>query len=192
MSDTEKLNHYLGLEYEVRVVRQGATFHVGIPELGLHKSGKDMAAAHSELMAAKDEWLRELCAQGLYSWIVEPGGGAGGGEVSGGTVRLQTQNLKQQLTPFAIKAVVVVLLLLGVSAFLGSAISAAGRGLERDLHRIPEWSDEKVEKYRLNAQRIAKKLKPIFAEILPLVQAGQNATSTGPAQATDTVRGDAK
>lgn len=172
MNDAEKLEYYLGLDYEVRIVHKDDGFELGIPELGLRKGGKDVAKVHAELMAAKDEWIRELCAQRLYSWIMEPGGGFVG------TQRVQPQSLKQQLTPFAIKTAVVAIMLLAVGTFLGSAISAAGRGMERDLHRIPEWSDEKVEKYRTNARRIAEKLRPIFAEIMPLLQAGpQNPTA---------------
>jgi len=176
MTEAEKLAHYLGLEYEVRLIKKKDAYELGIPELGLRVSGEDIPAAHAKLMAAKDEWITELCAQKLYSWIVKPGGA---GDASHGIVRLQAPGLKQQLTPFAVKAVVVTVLMLVASMFVGNAITTAGRGLERDLHRIPEWSDEKVEKYRMNARRIVAKLQPIMVELRPLFDAG-NATLPAP------------
>ncbi len=182
MTDDNRLSDYLQLQYEVRMVFKDGTYHLAIPELGLHQSDADMQKAHEKLMAAKEEWLRELCAQKLYSWIVAPGGGGGGGG-GGGTTRLELPSVRQQLTPFAIKTSVVVVILLTIGMFVGNAVTSAGRGMERDLHRIPSWSEEKVEKYRLHTREIVQKLKPIFDEITPLLQtqpAREKAVDKGP------------
>lgn len=177
MTAPESLQHFLSLDYEVRVARKAGRYELTILELGLRKSGPDMAAAYQQLMAAKEELITELCAQGLQHWITPPGGMGGVGGTS--QVSIQAPSLKQQLLPFAIKAGVVAVLLLIVGMFIGNALTSAGRGLERDLHRIPEWSEEKVEKYRTNARRIVAKLLPIAQELRPLFDAGNATAAAG-------------
>lgn len=174
MTEADRLSHYLGLEYEVRLIRKKDAYELGIPELGLRVSSKDMPDAYAKLMSAKDEWITELCAQKLYNWIVLPGAG----ESRQGAVQFHAPGLKQQLVPFTVKAVVVTVLMLVAGMFVGDAITSAGRGLERDLHRIPEWSDEKVEKYRMNARRIVTKLQPIMVELRPLLDADNTSSTT--------------
>lgn len=188
------LDHYLALEYEVRLVHRGDCYLAGIPELGLHLSGKDATKLLEDLQAARLKWIRELYDLQLTSWIIAPGGGAFG--YQGGSLGGR-RSLREALTPFAIKSVVVALMLLLSGLYLGSMLANVGKnveqvlasasgGMERDLHNVAKWPDEKVEKSRIEMHGIVTKLTPIAAEFAPLFQAlsgarGDNTTTNATA-----------
>jgi len=172
------LDHYLALEYEVRMVRRGDRYLAGIPELGLHLSGSDPTRLLEDVQSARVKWIRELYDLQLTGWIIAPGGRPFGYQEGAAAGR---RSLREALTPFAIKALVVSLMLLLSGLYLGSMLSNAGKNvglvlanvggdMERNVHNIAKWPDEKVEKTRIEMRGIVTKLTPVAAEFAPLFQ----------------------
>lgn len=164
MSGTKTLQHYLEMRYEIRVLQNGGTFVLGIPELGLRTRGTDMLTAYGELLAKKDELLTELVNEGLESWIVPPGALPGGASAMG-CGPAQPAPLGAQLRPFFVKLAVVIGLLAVLGIAIGNVVSSVGRGIDRDFAKIRTWPDDKMEQMRRNTHDTLVKLKPILDEV---------------------------
>lgn len=172
MQSEEQLAHCLGFQYEVRVRRVNAKFELFLPELNLRSSHEDLATAYAQLDKRREEWIRELAAEGLWSWIVPPSqtscqvGGVASSGAPTGTLRVEQGFGGFKL--FLAKTAVVLVLLLSVGGLAVRGISGAGYSAEKNLDGIVNWPEEKVVRYTKHARDIVTKLKPIFDEIAVL------------------------
>ena len=163
---THDLQYYLDLKYEVRCTKLKNRFSLFIPELGLRVTDSELNIAYSKLSVAREEWLTELCNEGLTSWIVSPNDqpvslGATQVAVAGSAAPTDWKGY----IPTAVKTLVVTTAIVVIGSFVGGAVSKAGKGIERDFKNIATWSDAKVEKYAENARNIAVRLRPIVKEL---------------------------
>ncbi|MDP3426238.1 MAG: hypothetical protein Q8S17_02505, partial [Humidesulfovibrio sp.] len=120
----------------------------------------------------REEWIRELAAEGLWSWIVPPGQAPGqtGGVASSGapTGTLRVEQGFGGFKLFLAKTAIILVLLLSVGGLAVRGVSNAGYSAEKNLDGIVNWPEEKVVRYTKHARGIVAKLKPIFDEIAVL------------------------
>lgn len=164
MDDQERLAQALGRGYTVAVQTKGNGYVLFIRELGLRHQSDDLVRGHAELLEKKDAWIRDLAQEGLWDWIVPPGGTPG---LTSDAAPAPAGRFRG-LLPFFIKFGCVVLLLLVVSAKLSDAGRDVGYTLEKKLDNIVAMQPETVEKHRAKAHAIAVRLRPIVLEVLSI------------------------
>lgn len=159
MDAQDRLSRTLALKYDVIVHEKDGGYDFFIRELGLRHASSSLEGGHAELLRKKDEWIKDLAAEGLWDWIVEPGGRpAPAAEPAPGRF--------QGLLPFFVKIICVSFLLLVVVAFVSRGGREVGYGLEKKLDSIVTMRPEQVEAHREKARAIAEKLRPIVLEIM--------------------------
>jgi len=163
MDDHDRLVLALGRKYTVAVQVKGKNYVLFIRELGLRHQSDDLACGHAELLEKKDVWIRDLAEEGLWDWIVPPGGTPEMGQAA--------PDLYKGLLPFFIKFACVVLLLLVVSAKLSDAGRSVGYNLEKKIDNMLVMPEDKLEAHRQRAHALAQKLKPIVQEFTILFSA---------------------
>jgi hypothetical protein len=160
--DTAKtLAAHLAAPCEVRVVERAGRYTLSIPELGLLVTGKELGAAHAELMRQRERRLKEFAAEGILGWLPRP-------EAQGGATAtaLGGRSLLSQLKPFLIKAAIVTAMFLGAVNVIGQGLGDTGYKLEKQLEGLSNWTPEKIEWHRERAQKIAEKLGPTIRELV--------------------------
>jgi len=187
MDDRERLEQALGRSYTVAVQARGKGYVLFIRELGLRHECDDLARGHVEILEKKDAWIRDLAGEGLWDWIVPPGGEpapqpAGAGRYHG-------------LVPFFIKFFCVALLLVVAFGAVAGGLRDLGYTLEKKIDGVIAQKPEQLEANRMKARAFAQRLRPIVQEVLyvfrsdaELAAGAANATrgnQAAPAQAGD-------
>jgi hypothetical protein len=164
MDAQDRLSKALGLKYDVIVHEKDGGFIFFIRELGLRHAAASLEAGYAEMQEMKDKWIRDLAAEGLWDWIVEPG-------ERPAQIAEAVPGRLQSLLPFFIKLLCVSFLLLVVVAFVSKGGREVGYGLEKKLDSIVTMRPEQIEAHREKAHAIAGKLRPIVLEIMGAFQA---------------------
>lgn len=161
--DTEaKLLHHLGLTYDVLVRQKAGTYSFFIRELGLRHESSDPVQGLREILEKKDAWIRDLAEEGLWSWIVEPGGQGGVSDAHSAPSALAG------IKPFLIKLCLVGVLLFALVVVVSNGLRDLGYNLEKKLDSVVAMQPESVEMHRAKAHAIAEKLRPIALEVLTI------------------------
>jgi hypothetical protein len=171
MQQDDRLQQFLSRNYEVRVRHDGSKYDLFIAELNLRERHSDLAQAYANLQKRREDWIRELAAEDLWSWIVEPGsvGSGGPAQTQGSSAPIRVE-AGGGLKLFFIKGAIVTTLLLVVLAFLARGLTEAGYRAEKGLDGIVNWPEEKVLRYSKHARDIVAKLRPIANEVRVLFE----------------------
>lgn len=161
MTHEEKLSRFLGLNYEIRVRKVGDTHIFFIRELGLRHASKDLAAGHAEILEKKDAWIRDLAEEGLWDWIVEPGG-------QPDAASLQQAAPAASYKPFFIKFALVCMLGFALVTVVSNGLREAGFNLERKIDNLVLMPPQDMEKYRAKTHTLATRLRPIMLELVSM------------------------
>jgi len=176
MDAQDRLAQALDRKYDVIVHRSGDGYVFFIRELGLRHAAASLEAGYAEMLEMKDKWIRDLAAEGLWDWIVEPGERAAAAAAGAAPGRFLG------LVPFFIKLVGVSFVLLVLVAFVSSGLREIGYGLEKKLDSIVTMRPEQAEAHRQKARIIAEKLRPIVLEIVGMFRAEPQGSGLPPGQ----------
>ncbi len=173
MTEEQKLEYYLARDYNIIVARKGGSFVFCIRELNLLHTDSSLADGHAAILKKKDAWIRELCANGHYDWIVLPGEGVDASLP-------EPEGLARKLLPFFIKLTATTLVLLVLGAFVSNALRDFGYNMEKKLDKVVAMTPQDVEFHQKKAHAIADRLRPIMLEVLSMFrpEAQANATAT--------------
>jgi hypothetical protein len=174
MKDDQPIESYHYQNYQVLVREEADIFILAIPELGLIVRHKCIDEAYKELKAAKELHLKNIVDAGFGSLIPEASTPS-----SANFKPSVLKNIASQMGLFIIKALIVLLLFVGMGSIalvtLGNITSKnLGRlsnkiesyqPLEKAVSKIESLPDEKVEEIRNQLRRINKKLMPLVREL---------------------------
>lgn len=166
MDAQDRLTNALGKKYDVIVHFTGDSYLFFLRELGLRHADASLERGFSEILDMKDRFIRDVAAEGLWDWIVEPG-------ARGATTAEPTPGPLRKLLPFFIKLGCVSFLVLVLVAYISNGLREVGYGLEKKLDKIVSMTPETAEQHRTKARAIADKLRPIVLEVLSMFQPAQ-------------------
>jgi len=156
------LDYYQSLNYDIRLRRKGKHFVLAIMELGIVEKSEDLTMAYEKIQAAKEAYFRSMIEDDFADSIVKPAD-------FNTTIKPTSLANRPNLENFLIKTgIVAIVITLFVFFIVNPAVKYNYnklKSIEREFKGIADWSDERVEKYKLRARNIARKIKPIAEEV---------------------------
>ncbi len=166
------LDYFQNLNYEIRLRKKRRRYVLAIPELGIVEKSEDLIVAYEKIQTAKEAYFRSMIEDGFASSIIKPADFNTG--VSQPRLAAR-ESLKSFLTKAAIVTFIIALFLSYLTHQVDSTLNKAAyqvndtltrlKTIEKEFKGIADWPEERVEKYRLRAHNISKKIKPIAEEI---------------------------
>ena len=154
----EGLEHYMGQQYYVILMKKNNKFYLHVPELSLIAEDERLDEAYKKLEKEKEEYFRKTIEMNMQDEIPLP---------AGTNIKIK-KNLLSNFSPFIIKASVIFLigfiflnLTAAIIKFTAYEIKSIPYQIINKMNAMP---DEEIERKRLLVRQALEKLKPFVEE----------------------------